>query len=140
MEQYIYYGCQQSIYFFIHTITSDEFNHDISGQIYNCMINETMITSPDKTVIIYDIGKDKTDVVVTQHEKIRKNFSIPNLEDQFIRLVNSTKKDEDKLIFSYEYDAGVFFTYEVPIDTDLSAIEQIKINKVHNYLTIKPLK
>ncbi len=145
MEQYIYLGQQQGAFFFIHTIfDSDKFDKSTSYQIFNCMINETMITTNDKIVIIYEINPktDTMDVIIIQHytnENIAQ-FDKPNLEQQFIKLMN-IERNHKILIFLYDNDNNVFYTLEkhVHVPRNLFGEDEVKIRNIDYMLTNKPL-
>jgi hypothetical protein len=138
MEQYIFFGDQDDTLFFLHTIYDyalfkDQRFGGISNQLYNCLIHDKFIISPNKNVIIYEINLNKKiiNVISIQHEKgIFVEFDKENLENQLIRLVNLERNHEIYVVL-FNYKIGGFQTY---IITDLY-LPSPNITNFNNNLT-----
>lgn len=116
MEYFLFLGHQQNTYFFIHVVhNEDTYKGTTAGHLLNCLINETMVTTADKTCVVYDVYKDKITVTSIQHvdRVFKARYDIETLQDQLTRLVTATRPPEQRLLaFGYNPDRHVFITYE----------------------------
>ena len=125
-ENYIYLGLQENTFFFLHKIhNKDKFNslgYSLDGQIMNCLINETMIATPDKRVIVYSIDTETNDINVTamfHTDGTGCTYDKKDLYNQLMKCMNalySKPENEDTLIFTYDYTIGGFQTFEILFD------------------------
>jgi hypothetical protein len=113
-EQYIYLGFTGNVFFFSHIVYDKErFVPEMSYQVYNAMINETMITDINQCVVIYDIYPNNVNNVVSiSHVNSTKalTFTDKILSSLYKDLIVSERSDY--LVFSYNYDIKAFLTYE----------------------------
>jgi hypothetical protein len=116
-EVFIYIGTQQNAHFFMHTVADEEkYAANISAQIYNCMIAETIFRKPDEIVIIFDMYEEgKINVVVTQHVDSTTVFkySPDDLSVQFMRLLRADRRDHNILTFAYKPAIRAYITNEL---------------------------
>lgn len=109
-------GHQQDTYFFIHMVhNEDTYKGTTAGHLLNCLINETMVTTAEKTCVVYDVYKDRITVTSIQHvDRVFKvRYDIETLQDQLTRLVTADRPPEQKLlVFAYDGPRDVFRTYE----------------------------
>ncbi len=145
-EIYIYLGNQTNTYFFIHTIYNDKFTEEISHQIYNVLINDDMIISPDENVIIYEINKNnKVNIICIQHssKKYSHQFYKNNLEEFFSVLIS--KERNDIYAIKYNYETKAYYSYYID-DIDIfknifsSFRDKIKIDNFYYVITTKLIK
>ncbi len=133
-ELYIYLGNQHDTFFFIHTITNDKFKEGTSWQIYNVMIDETMIDDPTKNVIIYEFNlEDQTvDAIIIQHATNKENltFDKSNIESFFNALLHAERKK--CFVISYNYKIGAFNTFDLETDD----VFDLEINSFNNTIGI----
>ncbi len=133
-EQYVYLGMMNDTYFYIHTVHNTEFKEPISHQIYNVMIDETMITEPKSNVIIYEFYPDGTQkAIIIQHasNSIKKVFSSDNLREFFNTLIAADRRD--MFVIVYDYDKKCYFTYEIdspPPPINLDPIRSLSLDYV----------
>ncbi|BCS83588.1 hypothetical protein QLL95_gp0535 [Cotonvirus japonicus] len=144
---YIYLGYVDSTYFYIHLIqnpnlTLDEII-DMSGQIYNVMINETMIKFNDKVIIFDFSSDDKIHTIVINHINFEdKIYPIKDLKKIMRKLLKIKRPDETKMIIKYNgINYEVYeFNGELPtFNVNINSINIETINYVHcvksiNYL------
>ena len=142
-ELYIFLGFSNNTYFFIHTVKSkDKYKNDISFQIYNMLISETMIKNPNEVVMIYDVHEDKTNLIVTKHmnSKIDYIFGKDEIGDYLHKLLTSERNDT--MIIEYDYNENVYKMYEFGYDTNKhinKSIEKVTINNVIKTITTKEI-
>ena len=116
MEQYIHLGTMQNIFFFLHKVyDAERFREATTREIMHCMINERMIVSPDKAVVVFEInfGASAIRAVVIQHNdaRLKKVISKEELAKFYVRLILA-ERNGPSLMFRYHYDVGGFRTYE----------------------------
>jgi hypothetical protein len=131
-ELYIYLGAQNNTFFFLHTIyNTEKFKQEMSYQIYNTLIHEKYIQSPNQNVIVFDVNKtDGTcTAVCMQHYEAEKKllFRKENLERFFPALIKAKKKD---LFFvKYDYNINGYLTYEIE-NFDFGTFSQLTLDKI----------
>jgi len=150
-ENYIYLGFQQDTYFFLHVISNiNEFNkisYCLDNQIMSCMINNKMIISTDKKIIVYSTDGNVIYANCIHHNRDKKEiYDKNNLAIQLKRCIKTflSRGDNRKtLIFSYCYSGKVFETYFIDLDVsslllplDNSALAISDINYYTNYKSI----
>lgn len=150
-EIYIFLGLQQSTYFFSHFIANDNFKNEISSQIYNVLINDNQIISPDENVIIYDFNpKNNTCDIVCLTHMLNSNpnvkFYKDNLEDFYSNLISAQRTD--LYVVEYDYEKKAYLNYMIDEPLQLDAFNNIKknmpdsklsINNVFQWKTTKPI-
>lgn len=149
-EVYIYLGLQQNTFFFLHKISEKDklasLSYDLNGQIMNCLINETMMRTADKRVIVYSIDTDTKKIYVTAMSHIDGKLMTYNKDDLYAQLIRcveayaSKPTGEKTLVFSYEYTVGGFHTHEIPLEmpkelkmenlSDCSEIDSVTYYKI----------
>ncbi len=147
-ELFIYLGHISYTHFFIHTqyaknIQEDEIEQ-MSSQIYNMMIHETMIKINDKVCIFnVDINKNFVHVVITNHFTFKETkYDKESLKLAFKRLIQAKRSE----IMTIKYDGEKYLLYEFPGQlpaTDKSIVDNIfvksDINKISYNISIKPI-
>ena len=141
MEQYIYLGQQDSTLFFLHTIyNQDLFKDGISDQIYNCLVNDKFIESPDNNVIIYEINPSTytTDAICIQHSTKKEivNFDEESLQDQLQRLVGLDRNYEIYII-AYDYEKNEYYSYLKDLFISGSQIDKVIIENIEYIMAIE---
>lgn len=144
-EQFIFLGNipngKCNIFFFYHKVVSTNYDQLFAGQIYNAMMNETMITDPNDVVVIYDIlPSNNINLMVIKHKNknIDVEFSKDHLINAYDRLLNAfiNKTDIKTLIFK-KYN-NMLITCEVNYKLeDIIYSKELTFNNLETILTIK---
>jgi len=137
-ELYIYLGRIDAAHLFMHVVQDEKYDLMTGAQVYQCMIHNTMIHDKRQVVLIYDFYKDKIDVLATEHGEHRLKFDKEDLELALETLLRAKRDDNGMVI---EYTKGEFRLYEkISIKEKIpSEIPKIKINEIHQGLTLKPI-
>ena len=112
-EDFYWLGKQHTTHFFLHKISSPNWTVEISLQIYNCLIHNKFITSPDENIVIYTINQNRICCIGISHTTSEINFKVSskNLEEFFPTLVNTDRKD--LIGIRYYYDNPRYSYYEL---------------------------
>lgn len=114
-EMYVWLGKMLNTHFFIHTVSSEQWSENISLGLYNCLIHNKFITSPEENIIIFTINKINGQIkcIVVSHETIAEKIRVDsdNLENIFPILF---KHERSNLIaIQYYYDNPRYSYYEL---------------------------
>jgi hypothetical protein len=127
-EQYVYLGCQNDTFFFMHIVSNPEFKKETTDQIYNIMMHESRIISSNKNVVIYefDMANIVISAIIIQH--ISKlggpiQFDKENLQTFFRSVVSADRND--MYVIRYNYEKKCFQTFELDSDIISSTIEYL---------------
>lgn len=143
---------QNKTHFFVHRVNNNEkFKFDVSVQIFNSLINDDLICSPDENVVIYEIYPTKTDVTFIQHIKASVVASISKEDLQkFLNELIIAERPELYLI-KYNYDSDLYLSFIVDDATLLNYIIDMHLkianvgediledDKTNNYITINAI-
>lgn len=141
-EIFVYLGFSTDTFFFIHEVhDKKKYSDDIPIQIYNCMINETMILDKKQTVCVYDVYDDgKVKVIITEHEKRKAIYYKDDLSEVLKELLRA-KRDKVTLVFEYIYDKNCYMTYEIPVKfPEMDNLQKVNVNKIIYSLSLKPIE
>jgi hypothetical protein len=143
-EFYTFIGFQYNTYFFIHTIHNQKFNNKISYQIYNVLLDDGIITEPNKNIVIYEFNEinNLCNAVCIQHKNNPNyiDFDKNNLED-FISILLKVPRN-DLYAIEYNYNIQNYETYYADENIENSYLElpteKLTINELYN-IVIKNL-
>ncbi len=120
-EMYISLGFFKNTHFFSHFIKNEnEYCPDISGQIYNVLINEHTITNKNDNVIIYDITSDADtmNVISMQHSTKSQLLSFQKNDLREIYRMLHTKIVTDNtiqiVVIKYDYEKKAYYSHCIP--------------------------
>lgn len=139
-EVYLYVGCTENTYLFWHTISNEKHQHSIDGQLLNCLINETMVTTPDKCCIVFSLRPDSAvDVTCISHILIDNiTYSTETLNNLYkLCITTLCHKTDDALVFLYKYDSKCFETYEMPMNFNVNLSDESLCVSIKYYKTAK---
>lgn len=139
-ELYIYLGCCMDTYFFMHTVANEEkYKVEIGMQIYNCMINETMIKNKSSNVVVYDIYPDKVNALVIEYMIHYVEYHKDDL-GKILKILLEEKRPEEILVFKYHYESDMYETYEIPMDIKKYDINKVEIDELNYSITFKQIE
>ncbi len=158
-EIYILIGNIKNTYFFSHVIKNkQEYATVNSSQIYNMLINESIIKNESENVIIFDIDNEKgiIDVISIQHDTKRQKYLFDKFELRDVMNALYSKIVNIKYAIKYSYSnkcyVGMFVpaqcirrtrcyhSYNIKVDIqDIPPHNSMRINNIHNFVTSKPI-
>jgi hypothetical protein len=147
-EVYLFLGSLDNVHFFFHMIFSNNFESNISHQIYNILIDNQFIDNNNEIVIIYEfnISKKEVNVISIQHINNEKylEFDKNNLENIYPKLIDhDSHKNKKSFVIKYYYNNKSYSSIYIDnfpqlFDGDDDNInKKININTIHEVITKK---
>jgi hypothetical protein len=124
----------------MHTVANEEkYKVEIGMQIYNCMINETMIKNKSSNVVVYDIYPDKVNALVIEYMIHYVEYHKDDL-GKILKILLEEKRPEEILVFKYHYESDMYETYEIPMDIKKYDINKVEIDELNYSITFKQIE
>jgi len=146
-EIYVWLGKMLNTHFFMHTVSSEQWSENISLGLYNCLIHNKFITSPDENVIIYTFNKINGQIkcIVVTHELAKEKIKLDaiNLGDMLPVLLKHERSELVAVIYYYEnprYSLFEIADSKIMWQTIIKdiPIEKVDICEIVYGMTIKP--
>jgi hypothetical protein len=125
----------------------DNLPYSLDNQLMSCMINNAMIITPNKKIIIYECDGVSINASCIYHVRDKKEiYDKSNLGIQMKRCIQNLLSQGDirkTLVFCYRYHDEIFETYFIDLDVsslllplDKSGVNISNINYFTNYKSI----
>ena len=144
-ELYIYLGRSEGVgpkgsHFFIHTLRNENSNYILeSGQIYNAMIQESMIGKENK-VFILTIVHTETIMICIQHTSFTfHSFDLDNLTSTALRLIRAPRDLTKMMTISYDGECYKMYENVDCSKVDFKSVDRVTIDSIEYVTTCKDI-
>ena len=114
-EIYAWLGKMLNTHFFIHTVSSEQWDENISLGLYNCLMHNKFITSSDENIVIYTVNKNNGQVkcIAVSHQLFEDKFKVDanNLGEIFPHILKQERND--LVAIQYFYDNPRYSLFEL---------------------------
>lgn len=122
-EIYFMLGHDENFFYFCHVLNnSAEYDSRLDAQIYNCLINETMVHDYNKACVVWTVNKDSsisTTFTLHKNTKIEIGFDKEISEALKLKLKQCLEAERNEtLIFKYIYPIDAFAVHEIELNTN----------------------
>lgn len=143
-EIFVYLGRKDGVHYFSHTVHNkmDLLNiHNLSGQIYNCMIHNKMIKKNEKVIVFNIWNMEIHCTLITHIDTSSYQYNINDFENNYMLLL----ANRGDTIMSFQYNGEYFNLCTTPYpkefkDKKFTDDMKPKIKDVQRIVTTKTMK